>query len=173
MTTIPEPPKNTSAKLSFDIGNIRESIRNISFVQWDVAESEQPAAKELIADILEEGNERLVAETIIQAFRECEQTIYSYLPHEVEEGMEISDEEFPEIYTMELMLPEGFSKESLRAMHEHIKEYAVSRVMADWLSIVNPAYAKVWLAKQEEAEEKLKSSTIGRTKPPKRVLSVF
>lgn len=173
MTTIPEPPKNTSAKLSFDIGNIRESIRNISFVQWDVAESEQPAAKELIADILEEGNEKRVAETILLALRECEQAIFSYIKHDVEEGMEVTDEEFPQTYTIELMLPEGFLKESLKAMHAHIKEYAISRVMADWLSIVNPAYAKVWLAKQEEAEDKLKSSTIGRTKPPKRVLSVF
>lgn len=66
-------------------------------------------------------------------------------------------------YVIRLLVPDEYSKTTVRLIVRYIHEYMVCRVLADWLSITNPPSAANWKAKQDEALEGMKEAVNFRT----------
>ena len=61
----------------------------------------------------------------------------------------------PEEYVIELHIPIDVSRTTIHLLSRLIHEYMVYRVLADWLSIMNPNAAANWAAKAELTEREI------------------
>lgn len=76
-------------------------------------------------------------------------------------------------YVIRLLVPDEYSKTTVRLIVRYIHEYMVCRVLADWLSITNPPAAANWKAKQDEALEGMKEAVNFRTVRVRRTQTPF
>ena len=76
-------------------------------------------------------------------------------------------------YVIRLLVPDEYSKTTVRLIVRYIHEYMVCRVLADWLSITNPPAAANWKAKQDEALEGMKEAVNFRTGRVRRTQTPF
>ena len=72
-----------------------------------------------------------------------------------------------------LLVPDEYSKTTVRLIVRYIHEYMVCRVLADWMSITNPPAAENWKAKQDEALEGMKEAVNFRTGRVRRTQTPF
>lgn len=163
--------EKVSVKLTFSIDDILSSIRNLSFVQWDVAAAEIDAAKELIADILEDANVPRVNEIITVAIRECEQTLFSFVKQEAADGEVIGDSTPTGTYEIDMLVPKGYSRTTLQSIRDLIKEYVVCRVLQDWIGIVNPPLSVGWAERSNRMLSQIETEANGSVPPYKRRVS--
>ena len=87
-------------------------------------------------------------------------------------------DETPEVkptgdYVIRLLVPDAYSKTTVRLIVRYIHEYMVCRVLADWLSITNPPAAANWKAKQDEALAGMKEAVNFRTGRVRRTQTPF
>ena len=76
-------------------------------------------------------------------------------------------------YVIRLLVPDEYSKTTLRLIVRYIHEYMVCRVLSDWMSITNPPAAANWKAKQDEALEGMKEAVNFRTGRVRRTQTPF
>ena len=76
-------------------------------------------------------------------------------------------------YVIRLLVPDEYSKTTVRLIVRYIHEYMVCRVLADWLSITNPPASANWKAKQDDALEGMKEAVNFRTGRVRRTLTPF
>lgn len=76
-------------------------------------------------------------------------------------------------YVIRLLVPDEYSKTTVRLIVRYIHEYMVCRVLADWLSITNPPSAAKWKEKQDEALEGMKEAVNFRTGRVRRTQTPF
>ena len=148
-----------------------------------------------VQDIGEDGNIDRVTRVLDLAHAECEEALFPYTKENVEQETEMDDtptyvdpvdetldEEFTDEtpdakptgdYVIRLLVPDEYSKTTVRLIVRYIHEYMVCRVLADWLSITNPPAAANWKAKQDEALEGMKEAVNFRTGRVRRTLTPF
>lgn len=76
-------------------------------------------------------------------------------------------------YVIRLLVPDEYSKTTVRLIVRYIHEYMVCRVLADWLSITNPPAAANWKEKQDDALEGMKEAVNFRTGRVRRTQTPF
>lgn len=76
-------------------------------------------------------------------------------------------------YVIRLLVPDEYSKTTVRLIVRYIHEYMVCRVLSDWMSITNPPAAANWKAKQDEALEGMKETVNFRTGRVRRTQTPF
>ena len=76
-------------------------------------------------------------------------------------------------YVIRLLVPDEYSKTTVRLIVRYIHEYMVCRVLSDWMSITNPPAAANWKAKQDEALEGMKEAVNFRTGRVRRTPTPF
>ena len=76
-------------------------------------------------------------------------------------------------YVIRLLVPDEYSKTTVRLIVRYIHEYMVCRVLSDWMSITNPPAAANWKAKQDEALEGMKEAVNFRTGRVRRTQTPF
>lgn len=151
------------------------SIENYSFVEGDVLVTDSYNAHHQVFDITQQGNIDIVNRTLSLAHAEVTELLYPYTKEEIDDEQEdiISTIEEPEEYKIELLLPEGFSKTTVLLLEKHIHDYLVSRVLAHWYSIVNPASKDVWELKLHEIKDSIRTTLLSRRKNATIKPSVF
>ena len=187
--------RTKTVKLTFKREELLYDIRNNAYVEGDVMQAKTEHDRHQVQDIGEDGNIDRVTRLLDLAHAECEEALFPYTKENVEQETEMDDtptfvepveetpaEEFTnEItdakptgdYVIRLLVPDEYSKTTVRLIVRYIHEYMVCRVLADWLSITNPPAAANWKAKQDEALEGMKEAVNFRTGRVRRTQTPF
>ena len=152
-------------------GNIDRVTRVLDLAHAECEEALFPYTKENV----EQESEMDDTPTYIEPTADAEGTV---------EGSEetLAEEEFTDDtpvvkptgdYVIRLLVPDEYSKTTVRLIVRYIHEYMVCRVLYDWMSITNPPAAANWKAKQDDALEGMKEAVNFRTGRVRRTQTPF
>ena len=164
-----------SVTLTFRRKELLYDAENCSFVEGDIMKADDDHARHQVFDIAAKGNIDRVTRVLNLAHAECVEMLFPYSKEEMSEGRETMDDilAVPEVYSIVLNLPEGFSRTTLKLLTHLIHEYLVCRVLADWMSITNPGSKENWELKFKELRTKIQTSIVSRTGKLRRKLKPF
>ena len=130
-------------------------IKNYAYIEADVMGEEKQHGQHVLAEIGEEGNVDRVSRILAVVHASIVELLYPWTKSApIEE--EIDDCLLaPEEYVIELHIPIDVSRTTIHLLSRLIHEYMVYRVLADWLSIMNPNAAANWAAKAELTEREI------------------
>lgn len=144
-------------RLAFDREELLYDIKNCAYVEGHVWEDAPLHARHELQDIGEDGNVDRVNRVLAAAHAEVADLLLPYAEELCESGTEIGNApEMPEVYEINMTVPQGMSATTLRLLSKTIHEYMVSRVLSDWLGMTHPEAAMKWERKALEAEEQIK-----------------
>lgn len=165
------------ATLTFKRDQLLYDIRNIAYVEGDVMPTDNEHDRHQVIDIGEDGNVDRVTRIIDLAIAHCRELLFPYSRVNVDEKEERDDTfEEPEEYTIELLLPDDFSKTTLTYLEKLIHEFLVYRVLMDWMSIANiknPNSAANWASKLADLEDEIESTLNARIHRVRRTQTPF
>ena len=152
-------------------GNIDRVTRVLDLAHAECEEALFPYTKENV----EQESEMDDTPTFVEPTADAEGTV---------EGSEetLAEEEFTDDtpvvkptgdYVIRLLVPDEYSKTTVRLIVRYIHEYMVCRVLYDWMSITNPPAAANWKAKQDDALEGMKEAVNFRTGRVRRTQTPF
>lgn len=192
--------RTKTVKLTFKREELLYDIRNNAYVEGDVMEVKTEHDRHQVQDIGEDGNIDRVTRVLDLAHAECEEALFPYTKEDVEQETEMNDtptyteptadavgtvadqEVFTDDttasnptgdYVILLLVPDDYSKTTVRLIVRYIHEYMVCRVLADWMSITNPPASANWKSKQDEALEGMKEAVNFRTGRVRRTQTPF
>lgn len=172
-----KPIYTHKATLLFKRSELLYDIKNIAYVEGDVIRTDNEHERHQIMDIGEDGNIDRVSRVMDLAMSQCRELLYPYSRTNVEEVEQRDDVlTTPEEYTIELLLPDDFSKSTLTLLEKLIHEYLVYRVLMDWMSITNlsnPASANNWAAKMQSLQDEIESTLNARIRRVRRTQTIF
>lgn len=155
------------AELIYDAGNY-------AYVEADILPADDIHRKHNVADMTQDGNVDRVSRVLDVAYAECVEMLYPYSKREMTDGQAIDDvPQEPEIYEIRLNVPAHFSSTTLSMLGSMMHEYIVCRMVADWMSITNPASEAKWEKKYEALRDKIRSSLVSRIVGARRRLKPF
>lgn len=160
-------------KLKFLRSQLLYDIKNYAYVEADVMGESNQHSQHVTADIGEPGNVDRVSRMLAVEHAAVIEMLYPYTKLEpIEE--EIDDNLFaPDVYVVELHVPQSMSRTTMHLLSRLIHEYMVYSVLADWLSITWPDAAEGWAAKAGAVEEQIRVALVSRNGRVRRRLSVF
>lgn len=192
--------RTKTVKMTFKREELLYDIRNNAYVEGDVMQAKTEHDRHQVQDIGEDGNIDRVTRLLDLAHAECEEALFPYTKEDVEQETEMDDTPTyveptadaegtmadPEVFTddttaskptgdyvIRLLVPDEYSKTTVRLIVRYIHEYMVCRVLSDWMSITNPPAAANWKAKQDEALEGMKEAVNFRTGRVRRTQTPF
>lgn len=162
-------------------GNIDRVTRVLDLAHAECAEALFPYTKENV----EQETEMDDTQTYVEPVEETDATASGTVADD-DEHYALSDDEGDDEFTnktpaskptgdyvIRLLVPNEYSKTTVRLIVRYIHEYMVCRVLADWLSITNPPAAANWKAKQDDALECMKEAVNFRTGRVRRTQTPF
>lgn len=192
--------RTKTVKMTFKRAELIYDIRNNAYVEGDVMQAKTEHDRHQVQDIGEDGNIDRVTRLLDLAHAECEEALFPYTKEDVEQETEMDDTPTyveptadaegtvadPEVFTddttaskptgdyvIRLLVPDEYSKTTVRLIVRYIHEYMVCRVLSDWMSITNPPAAANWKAKQDEALEGMREAVNFRTGRVRRTQTPF
>ena len=192
--------RTKTVKMTFKRDELLYDIRNNAYVEGDVMQAKTEHDRHQVQDIGEDGNIDRVTRLLDLAHAECEEALFPYTKEDVEQETEMDDTPTyveptadaegtvadPEVFTddttaskptgdyvIRLLVPDEYSKTTVRLIVRYIHEYMVCRVLSDWMSITNPPAAANWKAKQDEALEGMREAVNFRTGRVRRTQTPF
>lgn len=192
--------RTKTVKMTFKREELLYDIRNNAYVEGDVMQAKTEHDRHQVQDIGEDGNIDRVTRLLDLAHAECEEALFPYTKEDVEQETEMDDtptyveptadaggtvadmEMFTDDmtaskptgdYVIRLLVPDEYSKTTVRLIVRYIHEYMVCRVLSDWMSITNPPAAANWKAKQDEALEGMREAVNFRTGRIRRTQTPF
>ncbi len=161
-------------KLSFIREQLLYDIKNYAFVEGDVMQVKTEHDRHQVIDVGEDGNIDRVTRVLDLSFVECVDLLYPYSKKTFEDMQESNDVlEETETYTIEMKVPDWFSKTTVVLLEKLIHEYMVYRVLADWMSITNPASKANWEEKIEDVSKKIQGCMNARCRRLRRTQTPF
>ena len=144
--------------LGFDRDELLYDIRTCAYVEGHVVPPEGEHARHMIIDVGEEGNVDRVTRILDMEIARVREMLYPYTRHGI--TRRAMDDHFRQrrVYGIVMLVPSTFSQTTLALLERLVHEYLVTRALADWLSITNPAKASVWQDKAEEAEHEIRTA---------------
>ena len=192
--------RTKTVKMTFKREELLYDIRNNAYVEGDVMQAKTEHDRHQVQDIGEDGNIDRVTRLLDLAHAECEEALFPYTKEDVDQETEMDDTPtyveptadaegtvaYMEVFTddttaskptgdyvIRLLVPDEYSKTTVRLIVRYIHEYMVCRVLSDWMSITNPPAAANWKAKQDEALEGMKEAVNFRTGRVRRTQTPF
>lgn len=144
-----------TVRLKFLRSQLLYDIKNYAYVEADVMGEEKQHAQHVLAEIGEEGNVDRVSRILSVIHTSVIEMLYPYtkqipIDEEIDNRLYTPDE-----YIVELYVPETMSRTTMHLLSRLIHEYMVYCVLADWLSITNPAASANWRNKADETEKEI------------------
>lgn len=153
----------TYAVLQFEREQLLYDIGNCCYIDGHIMPSDTEVhARHTVQDVCEAGNVDRVTRVIDLAVARCREVLYPYTKHNIHDKALDDKLRQPGVYGIVLKVPSDFSQTTLSLFEKLIHEYLVCTAIADWLSITDPAKAKTWKYKAEEAESEIRSSQMAR-----------
>lgn len=144
-----------TVSLKFFRKELLYDIKNYAYIEGHVMGEDKQHAQHTLVDIGEEGNVDRVNRILAVAHAAVIELMYPYTKQPAEEE-EINDRIWaPEVYLVELHVPETMSRTTMHLLSRLIHEFMVYSVLADWLSITNPDAAANWAVKAEATEKEI------------------
>lgn len=170
-----QPQKKFPIKFSFKREELLYDIKNASFVEGDIMDTDNIHAQHQVFDVGESGNVDRVTRVLNLAHSECVEMLFPYTKLEIPTEQETIDNTLnaPEEYVIDAVFPEGFSMTTVNLLRELIHEYLVCTALADWMSITNPKSQKNWEEKKERIKSKVRTSLVSRRGKVRRKISPF
>ncbi|MCD8295661.1 MAG: hypothetical protein LUE27_10545 [Clostridia bacterium] len=161
--------KRLTVALTFRRGELMYDASNLCAIEGDLMGDDQQHSRHLTMDIDEENNIDRVNRVLNTSWAEMVELLYPYTKRRIqtaEEPLPWTDRpSAPNVYVIDLSLPEDFSVTTVNLLERLIHDWLVYRVLEDWLSIVNPQASEKWREKAALALEKIQDSLKHRTKP--------
>lgn len=154
----------TYAILGFKREELLYDIKNCSYIEGSIMETDNDHARHMVQDVGEEGNVDRVTRILDLAVAQCKELLYPYTKHEVHRHE--LDDKFKEqsVYGIVLNVPNGFSQTTLNYLKELIHEYLVCRAVAEWMRITNHGKYETWVGKADDAKSELRGCLQSRLK---------
>lgn len=151
-----------------------DDLKQNSYVAGDIMPGEDEHRKHQVFDIAEDGNVDRVTRILNLTMAEVRELLYPYTKSAVDEGDErVNDLVEVTQYTIDMTVPESFSKTTLSYLELLIHELCIDRIMADWLTQTYPEAAKVWEDKAEKTLEKIQETKNKRMRRGRRTMTPF
>lgn len=152
-----------NVRLEFKRTELEDDIAQIGYVSGDVSDGgDHP--KHQLQDVIQDGNRDRVLRMLSLAHGEVLEMLYDSTNRAVEDGEWNNVLEDPDKYVVDLEVPTSFSRTTVEYLRHAIHEYMICRVWEDWMSIVSPGQADVWVAKRLQAKEDIMKSMSKRSK---------
>lgn len=151
-----------NAVLVFKRDQLLYDIKNYAYIEGSIMDTESSHHRHVVQDVGEEGNADRVTRVLNLTVSKCRELLYPYTKSDISRT-ELDDKlREPPVYGIVMSLPRDFSQTTLYLLENLIHEYLVSKAVADWLCITNPAKAQVWEAKAEDAESEIRMNLHAR-----------
>lgn len=149
-------------------------IESYAYVEADTMATEDEHQKHQLFDIAQSGNEELITRTMNLAYTECVEWLYPFTKREVyDESMLCNAPCAPQVYNVNMVIPDGFSATTIGLLKNLIHRYIVARVMWEWCGIVKPEKVEYWLSLATQAKEQAKTSLMSRRTKVRKKQSPF
>lgn len=149
-------------------------IENYAFVEGDVMQAQTEHERHQVIDIGQDGNIDRVTRILDLTHTECVEFLYPYTKVPCDE-LEWRDDSFAERheYHIWMLVPLDFSQSTVNLLTRLIHEYMVCRVLADWMSITNPASKTNWEDKIASIKEQIRARMHARCGRVRRTQTPF
>ncbi|HIT83304.1 MAG TPA: hypothetical protein IAA99_03790 [Candidatus Avibacteroides faecavium] len=160
--------------LVFKRSEIIYDVSNYAYVEADVMPADDDHRRHQVADIAQDGNIDRVTRVLNAAHAECVEMLYPYAKEEIQDEKRLDDVlKEPDVYEIRMNVPRHFSLTTLKMLESMVHEYLVCRVLADWMSITNPAGEAKWERKYTMLRNKMRSSLVSRIAGMRRKMKPF
>lgn len=150
-------------KLRFTTTELLYDIKNYSYVEGDIMSNDNIRAKHHTQDIGGEGNINRVYRILQLAHAEVVEMLYPFSRSAADNNKIYSNDLVtPSAFEVGITVPSNYSETSVLLLKEAIHEYMVCRVVADWMSIVNPPKRDTWTYKVQDARDNIKKALAKR-----------
>ena len=158
-------PYEKEVVLSYKRAELLYDAKNYAYVEGEVLDTDNVHVRHQVIDIGDRGNVDRVTRVLALSHAECVEMLYPYSKDPLEGDARALDDVLVPLdeYLIRLRLPETFSLTTVQLVHNMVHEYMVCRVLADWMSITNPASASKWEEKYKQMREKIQTSLVSRT----------
>lgn len=144
-------------QLRFTTTELLYDIKNYSYVEGDIMSNDNIRAKHHTQDIGGEGNINRVYRILQLAHAEVVEMLYPFSRSTADNNKIYSNDLVtPSAFEVGITVPANYSETSVLLLKEAIHEYMVCRVVADWMSIVNPNKRDTWTYKVQDARDNIK-----------------
>lgn len=147
----------TFAILGFSREQLLYDIKNYSYIEGHVMETENTHQRHTVQDVGEEGNVDRVTRVLDLTVAKCKDMLYPYTKHEIHRHFLHDKLKDTPVYGIVLSVPKRFSQTTLNLLEKLIHEYLVYKSVSDWMSITNPARTETWERKAQEAESEIRT----------------
>lgn len=170
-----EPERTYPARLVFKRDELLYDARTIAFVKSDMMPEDEQPIRHYVGGIGDEGNVDRVTRILGLAHSECVEMLYPYTKEEIVGEQDTLDDVLrdPEEYVIDMMLPEKFSRTTLRLLESLIHEYMLCRILSEWLALTYPDASAYWEEKRLNFREKVGKVLLSRTGRLRRPLKPF
>lgn len=159
---IEEKDGKLNAVLAFKRDQLLYDIKNCAYIEGSVMAADTEHNRHMVQDVGEDGNVDRVTRVLNLTMAMCREMLYPYTKNDVHRP-ELDDKlREPNTYGIVLSVPEDFSQTTLYLLENLIHEYLVSKALADWLSITNPAKSQIWEVKAEDAKREIETNMNAR-----------
>lgn len=165
--------KEIEVLLSFKRDELLYDISNAAYIEGHILEQGQQHLKHVLQDVAEAGNIDRVTRVINLSVERCKELLYPFTNNDIYASVLDDELEAPTVYGIIMKVPDDFSQTTLFLLEKLVHEYIVSKSLADWMSIVNPAKMQVWELKAVELEQEIRVSLHSRRAKIRRRLHPF
>lgn len=163
-----------NAVLTFKRSELLYEVKNCSFIEGTVMETQSEHNRHTVQDVGEEGNVDRITRMLDLAVAKCKEMMYPFTKTQVEELAAFDNKlREREVYGIVLSLPSGFSRTSLAYLEKLIHEFVVDRAMSEWMKLTNPSKVRLWEERQERSEVEIKAALMSRRTHLRRKQSPF
>ncbi|MCD8265631.1 MAG: hypothetical protein LUC33_00610 [Prevotellaceae bacterium] len=155
--------ENVEVRLVFLQRELLYDIRQWAFIEGDLMDDNGEAThlhqKHETQDVGEDGNVELVARSLIRSFAECLNMLFPMAREAVEDDDERDNRlRQREQYVMRLSVPACYSRSQTELLERLIHDYMVFKALWQLTSLTDPQNAAQWMAKWEDAEDRIKDA---------------
>lgn len=150
------------AVLGFLRDQLLYDIKNASYIEGSVMETENHHNRHMVQDVGEEGNVDRVTRILDLTIAQCREMLYPYTKHDIKRFA--LDDKFKEqkMYGIVLSVPKDFSQTTLNLLEQLIHELLVCKAVAEWMRLTNPAKAASWTEKADDTASEIRTSLNSR-----------
>lgn len=150
--------KDSIIILEFKRPELVYDIKNLGYIIHDSLTKEQPSIGKNIVDIMEDGNADRIQRLLDLAYTEVMRILSPLVDRRVEVDAYGSDILYePTSYYVFITLKHTMPGTTENLLRVYIHEFLVAYVMAEWLAMVAPDAAALWVNKVQSLTDSLRA----------------
>jgi len=152
--------------LLYNRKDILYDIANCVWIEGEVMQADE-LRQRVMRDITDKDNLNRVTQLLDLAYSEAVEMLYPYSKEAIDQPQvahKTSDDD-DVTYVIQLSLPYGFSATTIHLLDKLVREYLISRVVSDWMTMTNVEGSYKWTEKTQAIADKICKCKSSRRKP--------